>query len=105
MPITPSSSTPDTVAPIRARKEPGRTAERFSKKNITLPVVMETMRLLTAHGYRAALSRDADQGVARTRPGYVAGGSYTAAGAHAETAARASSAPTSRRPVCYFPSI
>lgn len=66
------------------------------EKNITLPVVMETMRLLTSNGYHVVLSRNADQGVARTRPGYIAGGSYTAAGAHAETAARAACANAAR---------
>ena len=58
------------------------------ESNLTLPVVLDTMGLLRAAGYRVVVSRTTSGPVARPRPGDLSGGIYTVAGAHREVAER-----------------
>lgn len=54
----------------------------------TLPVALQTMALLRAHGYRVVVSRTRQTAVTRPLPGDVSGGVFTVKGELREIAAR-----------------
>jgi len=68
------------------RTESGRT---IYEADLTLPVELDAMALLRARGFRVVVSRTRDTSVARLTKADVDGRLLTAAGVHADVAARA----------------
>jgi N-acetylmuramoyl-L-alanine amidase len=73
--------------------DPGATGTTQAGQTIyeadqTLPVEMDTMRILRAQGFRVVVSRTAATTVARQGPGDLTVGGFTAEGARNEVAAR-----------------
>ena len=78
--------------------DPGGVGETQSGQTIyeadeTLPVELDTMKLLRAKGFTVVVSRTGAETVIRPQPGDVSGGLFTAQGEHDDVGARAS-APT-----------
>ncbi len=75
-------------------RDPGSVGRTESGKTIyeadeTLPVELDAMALLRADGFRVVVSRTTDSSVARLTPADVSGRLLSAAGVHADVAARA----------------
>ena len=65
--------------------ESGRTIEEADE---TLPVELDSMKLLRAKGFTVVVSRTGDETVIRPQPGDVSGGLFTVQGVHDDVAAR-----------------
>ena len=73
--------------------DPGGAGETQSGQNIyeadeTLPVELDTMKLLRAKGFTVVVSRTGAETVIRPQPGDVSGGLFTVQGEHDDVAAR-----------------
>ena len=73
--------------------DPGGVGETQSGQTIyeadeTLPVELDTMKLLRATGFTVVVSRTEDETVIRPQPGDVSGGLFTVQGEHDDVAAR-----------------
>jgi N-acetylmuramoyl-L-alanine amidase len=77
-----------TAGSTQARLAAPESDQAVEEADVTLPIELDAMRLLTAQGFRVVVSGTRAQSVVRLTNGDVSGAGLTAAGVHNDVAAR-----------------